>query len=138
MKKFGLSMVLLLMLPLMATACGIGEQTADGYHNASVQHAYEHWQQGDRSPIPFIMLDVRSAEEYAAGHIKGATLIPIQVLADHLAEVPKNRQVYVYCHSGTRSARASKMLAQHGFTNIENVVGGMVAWKDAGYPVEVK
>jgi len=42
----------------------------------------------------------------------------------------------VYCHSGTRSARASKLLAKHGFTNIENVVGGIEAWKDAGYPVE--
>ncbi|MDX8413049.1 MAG: rhodanese-like domain-containing protein [Mariprofundales bacterium] len=138
MKKFGLSIALLLMLPLMATACGLGEQTADGYENASVQHAYEHWQQGERSPIPFIMLDVRTPEEYAAGHIKGAVLIPIQVLADRLSEVPKNRQVYLYCHSGTRSARAATMLAQHGFTNIENVVGGIEAWKDAGYPVEVQ
>jgi len=81
------------------------------------------------------MLDVRTPEEYAEGHIKGATLIPVQVLAERLAEVPKNKQVYVYCHSGVRSARASKMLAKHGFSNIENVVGGIVAWKKAGYPV---
>ncbi|PCI43974.1 MAG: hydrolase [Proteobacteria bacterium] len=135
MKKLSLSVIALFMLPFMATACGVGEQTAEGYENTPVKHAYEHWQQGKASPIPFIMLDVRTAEEYAEGHIKGATLIPVQVLAERLAEVPKNKQVYVYCHSGTRSARASKMLAKNGFTNIENVMGGIVAWKKAGYPV---
>jgi len=135
MKKLSLSMMALFMLPFMATACGVGEQTAEGYENAPIQHAYEHWQQGKISPIPFVMLDVRTAEEYAEGHIKGAVLIPVQVLAERLAEVPKNKQVYVYCHSGTRSARAAKMLAKNGFTNIENVMGGIVAWKKAGYPV---
>jgi len=135
MRKLSLSIMALLMLPFMATACGVGEQTPEGYENAPIQHAYEHWQQGDQSPIPFMMLDVRTPEEYAEGHIKGATLIPVQVLAERLAEVPKNKQVYVYCHSGTRSARASKLLAKYGFTNIENVVGGIEAWKHAGYPV---
>ncbi|MDQ6957117.1 MAG: rhodanese-like domain-containing protein [Mariprofundaceae bacterium] len=122
-------------MPVLATACGVGEQTAEGYENAPIQHAYQHWQQGKNSPIPFIMLDVRTADEYAEGHIKGAILIPVQVLETRLAEVPKNKQVYVYCHSGTRSARAATMLAKHGFTNIENVVGGIEAWKGAGYPV---
>jgi len=124
-----------MLLPLLATACGVGEQTPEGYENAPIQHAYEHWQQGAQSPIPFIMLDVRTAEEYAEGHIKGAVLIPVQVLETRLSEVPKDKQVYVYCHSGVRSARASKMLIKHGFTNIENVVGGIEAWKHAGYPV---
>ncbi len=135
MKRLSLSIMALLMLPVMAMACGIGEQTADGYENAPIQHAYKHWKQGKASPIPFIMLDVRTPEEYAEGHIQGARLIPVQVLAEHLAEVPKNKQVYVYCHSGKRSARASSMLAKHGFTNIENVMGGIEAWKKAGYPV---
>jgi len=135
MKKMIASVVMLVMLPVLATACGVGEQTAEGYENAPIQHAYQHWQQGKNSPIPFIMLDVRTAEEYAQGHIKGAILIPVQVLETRLAEVPKNKQVYVYCHSGTRSARAATMLAKHGFSNIENVVGGIEAWKGAGYPV---
>ena len=65
-----------------------------------------------------------------------AMTIPIQVLAKRLAEVPHDKQVYVYCHSGARSARASALLAEKGFTNIENITGGITAWKDAGYPVE--
>lgn len=136
MKRLTVSLIAFLMLPLMATACGVGEQTPEGYENAPIAHAYQHWQQGAASPIPFVMLDVRTVEEYNEGHIKGAVLIPVQVLAERLAEVPKNKQVYIYCHSGVRSARASKLLAKHGFTNIENVVGGFEAWKAAGYPVE--
>ncbi|MDQ6994219.1 MAG: rhodanese-like domain-containing protein [Mariprofundaceae bacterium] len=129
-------MLALFMFPLLATACGVGPQTADGYEDAPITHAYQHWQQGKTSSIPFMFLDVRTPEEYAQGHIKGAVLIPVQTLSEHLAEIPKNKQVYVYCHSGVRSAHASKMLAQHGFTNIENVVGGIVAWKKSSYPVE--
>lgn len=124
-----------LMVSMMVYGCGMGEKSAGGYENASVTDIHEHWQQGTASPNPFMLLDVRTPEEYAAGHIPGATLIPVQDLAEHLAEVPRDKQVYIYCHSGKRSARASKLLAEHGYTNIENIVGGIEAWKDAGYPV---
>ncbi len=133
--KQGMLLALMLAAPLWAAACGIGEQTPEGYENVPVAHVYQHWKQGDASPIPFMLLDVRTPEEYAAGHIKGAKLIPVQQLAAHLDEVPKDRQVYVYCHSGRRSARAAKLLAAHGFTRVENMLGGIVAWKEAGYPV---
>lgn len=135
-KRWMVATVMLITLPLVATACGFGEQTADGYENASIAHTHDHWQQGAASPIPFMLLDVRTPEEYAAGHIKGAKLIPLQALADHLRDVPHDKQVYVYCQSGGRSARAAKFLAQHGYKNIENVKGGIEAWKAAGYPVE--
>lgn len=135
MKKLISGTLALLMIPFMATACGVGEQSPDGYENAPVSHAHEHWQQGAASPIPFQFIDVRTVEEFKQGHIQGARLIPVDVLADHLADVPKDKQVYVYCHSGTRSARAAKLLADKGFKNIENVVGGIEAWKSAGYEV---
>ncbi|HXH73234.1 MAG TPA: rhodanese-like domain-containing protein [Mariprofundaceae bacterium] len=123
-------------LPLSAAACGMGERTPAGYENATLTHAHDHWQQGANAPIPFLFLDVRTPEEYAAGHIPGAKLIPLPELPHRLNEVPKDRQVYVYCHSGKRSARAATLLGGQGFTNIENVVGGIVAWQGAGYPVE--
>ncbi|OIO70214.1 MAG: rhodanese-like domain-containing protein [Zetaproteobacteria bacterium CG12_big_fil_rev_8_21_14_0_65_55_1124] len=135
MKRVLLSMTLIAALPLMAAACGMGEQTPDGYENAPISHVHEHVVMGEASPIPFILLDVRTPEEYAEGHIQGAILIPLQVLAERLAEVPKDKQVYVYCHSGRRSAMASKLLTEHGYTRIENVMGGITAWKDAGYEV---
>ncbi|MDQ6986524.1 MAG: rhodanese-like domain-containing protein [Mariprofundaceae bacterium] len=136
MKRLLIVAAIVIALPLAGTACGFGEQTTDAYENVSVAHVHEHWQQGDAAKIPFILLDVRTPEEYAEGHIAGAKLIPVQVLAEHLNDVPKDKQVYVYCHSGKRSARASKLLSGHGFKNIENIEGGIVAWKKAGYPVE--
>ncbi|PIW49616.1 MAG: rhodanese-like domain-containing protein [Zetaproteobacteria bacterium CG12_big_fil_rev_8_21_14_0_65_54_13] len=136
MKRIIWTMAALIMMPVMVSACGMGEQTPEGYENATVAHTHEHWQQGVASPVPFMLLDVRTQEEYAEGHIAGAILIPVQVLAERLSEVPHDKQVYVYCHSGARSARASTLLARKGYTNIENMMGGIVAWKAAGYPVE--
>ena len=138
MKKAWYYIALIMALSISATAlaCDLTEKTADGYENASVAHAFQHWQQGDKSPIPFAMLDVRTPEEYAEGHIPGAVLIPVQELEQRLGEVPKDRQVYVYCRSGVRSVQASKILAGAGFTHIENVEGGIKAWQAAGFPIE--
>lgn len=123
------------MIASSALACGLSEKV-DGYENTDIQHTLKHWKAGDQSPVPFMLLDVRTAEEYANGHIKGALLIPVQELQQRISEVPKDKQVYIYCHSGGRSVRASNMLVKAGYTRIENVQGGFMAWKDAGYPVE--
>lgn len=135
MKHFMLTIALITAMPLMAMACGIGETSADGYENAPVAHVHEHVLMGEASPIPFVVIDVRTVEEYKAGHIRGAILIPVDMLDKHFADIPKDKQVYVYCHSGRRSARAAKMLTEQGFTRIENMQGGIEAWKDAGYEV---
>jgi len=128
--------VALLFVPIAGWGCGTGEMAPAGYENASVAHAYDHWRQGAASPIPFVFIDVRTPEEYAAGHIPGAKLIPLAELEARLSEVPRDRQVYLYCRSGRRSAKAAELLAKHGYTNIENIAGGILAWKAAGYPIE--
>ncbi|HKI59671.1 MAG TPA: rhodanese-like domain-containing protein, partial [Mariprofundaceae bacterium] len=75
MKKIlNVSMLLIAMLfTANASACGMGEQM-DGYENATVKHAHDHWQAGSNSPIPFLFLDVRTTEEYAEGHVDGSIL----------------------------------------------------------------
>jgi len=127
--------VTMLCVPMTVSACGDGEMTADGYENISLAHAHEHWQEGATSPIPFAILDVRSEEEFADGHIAGAINIPVQVLASRLADVPKNKRLYVHCEAGVRSARAAKILIDAGIGNIEHIPAGMRGWRDAGYPV---
>jgi len=124
-----------LLFAATASACDLTEKTAEGYENATVTHAYQHWSQGDGSPIPFVVLDVRTPEEFAEGHIAGAKLIPVKELENRLAEVPNDRQVYVYCRSGVRSVQASEILASAGYTHIENIEGGIKAWQASGYPV---
>ncbi|ATX79469.1 Rhodanese-related sulfurtransferase [Mariprofundus aestuarium] len=134
-KRVWLIMVALLVMPMTAAACGMGEKVAEGYENTEVKHAYQHWNQGDSSAVPFVFIDVRTPEEYAEGHVENAKLIPVQELVERINEVPKDKQVYVYCRSGKRSAQAATILAKAGYINIENVLGGITAWKDATYPV---
>ena len=74
------------------------------------------------------LLDVRSPEEYAGGHLPGAVNIPVQELERRLAEVgPVDHELIVYCRSGHRSTRATELLRQHGFTKVHNL-GPMTAW----------
>ena len=82
------------------------------------------------------MLDVREPDEYDAGHIPGITLIPMGEVADRLSEIPTDREVIVTCRTGNRSAQVVDFLRQQGFTNVHNMEGGIVAWQEAGYPVE--
>ncbi len=134
--RIALTLLLSTSLPFMAVACGTGEQTDSGYENTTIEHAHQHWQQGKASPVPFMFLDVRTPGEYAEGHIPGARLIPVRELANRMSEVSKDKRVYVYCESGGRSSRAAKMLANAGFTNIENIPASMAGWRKAGYPLE--
>lgn len=83
-----------------------------------------------------VMLDVREQNEYDAGHIPGVTLIPLSEVANRLSEIPTDKTVIVTCHSGNRSSQVSEFLRQNGYKNIHNMKGGIVAWENAGLPVE--
>ena len=81
------------------------------------------------------LIDVREAWEYDEEHIDGALLIPLAELPDRLAEVPTDRDVYLHCRTGGRSARAVDYLHAHGIPRAINVLGGIEAWTEAGLPV---
>ena len=83
-----------------------------------------------------MLIDVREPDEYQAGHIPGAVLIPLRDLPNHLNEIPKDKTVVAVCHSGNRSAKATDFLRQTGFDNVHNMQGGMVAWEQAGYEIQ--
>ena len=84
-----------------------------------------------------IVLDVRTASEYADGHLEGAMLID-QGQSDFMekakAALPKDRKIAVYCRSGRRSANAAGKLAAEGYLCV-NLKGGIIAWKEAGKAV---
>ncbi len=73
------------------------------------------------------LLDVRTTEEFAAGHIPGAINIPVQQLADRKDEIDRNAPVVVYCRSGMRSKRAAALLGEAGFQNVHDL-GAMSRW----------
>ena len=84
-----------------------------------------------------ILLDVRTADEYAEGHIEGAILID-QKQSDFMEKakdtLPIDKTIAVYCRSGRRSANAADKLADIGYKCV-NLKGGIIAWKEAGMPV---
>ena len=80
------------------------------------------------------VIDVRSPQEWAGGHIAGALHIPVDDIQKRLSEVPRDgRKLFVICAGGGRSQAAAAFLANRGYLNIHNVEGGMNSWKG---PVE--
>jgi rhodanese-related sulfurtransferase len=82
-----------------------------------------------------VLLDVRTPQEWEAGHAPGSVWIPMDEVAARQSEVPADRDVVVICRSGARSARITGVLAAAG-RDAWNVAGGLQAWAAAGYPVE--
>jgi len=80
------------------------------------------------------LLDVREDDEWGAGHVPGATHIPLGQLGARTAELPQDQQIYVICRSGMRSARATQALNGAGWQAL-NVAGGMHDWATAGRPM---
>jgi len=85
-----------------------------------------------------LLLDVRDAKEYAAGHLPNAVNVPLSELPGRGSEFAKllSRPVIAYCERGQRSRAAGAPLAKLGFADIYQLTGGFRAWKDAGLPVE--
>lgn len=79
---------------------------------------------------PVFILDVRQQDEYDAGHIDRAVLIPLNALPDRFGELPKDRLIVVYCRSGARSARAVGFLRTQGFANAFSLAGGFAGWTE--------
>lgn len=76
-----------------------------------------------------MVLDVRTSAEYASGHIPRSRLIPLDELEDRLGELPsRETPILVTCAAGGRSASACAILADHGYTRLLNLAGGMHAW----------
>lgn len=83
------------------------------------------------------LLDVREPDEWQAGHIAGSQHIPLGQLRDRLTEVPTGRTILAVCRHGNRSEAAARGLRTLGFS-VENLEGGVTAWKWAGLPLEAE
>jgi rhodanese-related sulfurtransferase len=84
-----------------------------------------------------VVLDVRTAGEFASGHIENAINIDVESsdFDSKIAKLDKNVEYAVYCHSGRRSGIATEKMAKSGFTKISNLDGGIQAWQAAGFPL---
>ncbi len=81
-----------------------------------------------------VVVDVREPEEYTAGHVPGAVLMPLATVPLRHAELPHGRTVYLVCQTGGRSFTAATWLAQQGY-DVRNVSGGTSDWLASGFEV---
>jgi len=83
-----------------------------------------------------VALDVRTPTEREAKSVAGSVSIPLSQLLDRLGELPKDRPLVVFCAGGYRSSIAASILANHGFSHVSEIAGGVAAWEAAHLPVE--
>jgi rhodanese-related sulfurtransferase len=82
-----------------------------------------------------LLVDVRTRAEVAAGAIPGAMELPMHLIPLRLSELPKDRDLVLYCRSGARSYQACAHLLDQGFPRVVNLRGGIVAWARHGFPI---
>ena len=114
----------MLFLPVMQGAATAGLSPQQAVHMINREKAQ--------------VIDVCSAEEYAAGHLIGARHVPLDQLEQQLASVAKNKSqpLILVCASGLRSKRAVAVAKKLGYEQAHSLTGGLKAWKEANLPVE--
>ncbi len=124
MKKL-IPLLAVLAALLVFASCAPKAPVAE-YHKNTAEQAKERLDSGDE----LILLDVRTQEEFDAGHIDGAILLPNETIID--SEQPDilpdlDAEILIYCRSGNRSAQAAKKLVAQGYTNVYDF-GGIIDW----------
>ena len=120
-------LVFLLLAVMMLTACGQDKENDQGavYVNITAEEAKQIMD----SEEGYIILDVRTQEEYDQGHIPGAIVISHDEIVEKAEEVltDKDQLILIYCRSGRRSKIAAEALVELGYTNIKEF-GGIIDW----------
>ena len=98
-----------------------------GYKNIGPEELNDKMRTGGE----FVLLDVRTPQEHAGQAIEGSTLIPLQELGSRLNELPKDKEIVVYCRVGNRSAFAASQLVGLGY-DVKNLEGGILQWNMSG------
>ena len=120
-------LIFLLLAVMMLTACGQDKENDQGavYVNITAEEAKQIMDTEEG----YIILDVRTQEEYDEGHIPGAIVISHEEIGEKAEDVltDKNQLILVYCRSGRRSKIAAEALVELGYTNIKEF-GGIIDW----------
>ena len=116
----------ILLLALMLTGCAVAGNQTDSYRRISMDEAVAMMEQESG----YIILDVRTPEEFAEKHIPNAINVPNETIGTgEISQLPdKNQLIMVYCRSGRRSKEAAEKLVKLGYTNIVEF-GGITDWK---------
>ena len=135
LKNFvALALSVSLVIGVALTGGCVRDETAT-IEDITPQEAFTLIQNNQDNP-DFVIIDVRTPEEFGAGHIENATNINFnsETFRDTLNTLDKNKTYLIYCRSGGRSGSALDIMAELDFTEVYNVLGGINQWEAAGLP----
>ena len=128
-----LLLVVILLIGGMLTGCAgavaIDAQTATSQLISPVEYVTDF-----DDPASHLLIDVRTPEEFASGHIDGSVNIPVEEMPGRLDEIPGDAPIAVYCRSGNRSASAARILIEAGYAPVYDL-GGIQDWVAEGLPI---
>ena len=145
MHKFlrGLAVLLVTLTTLTACQTEPPQEQASGSQNQAEKSSIRSVKTAEAKAVMDEMagvtvLDVRTANEFAGGHIPGATLVDFygDDFTSTLEGYDKQKRYLVYCASGGRSSETLLKMKKMGFQNVLNLEGGFMAWKQEGYPIQ--
>ncbi len=119
--------IISVILILVLVFCGCGEKEMKNTYEQITQEEAKRLMETETD---YVLLDTRTDEEFAEGHIEGAVMIPEYEILDRAeTEIPdKDKLILVYCRSGRRSKIASMLLVELGYTNVKEF-GGIIDWQ---------
>ena len=141
-------LVLVLALVLVAAGCGDSSESSAAQPSGPTDQADAQLTtvSADEAAVVLedppegtVVLDVRTPEEFAEGHLDGAVMLDFYEpdFADQLARLDANTPYVLYCRSGNRSGETLTLMGQMGFTDVTEIDGGVIAWQQAGLPITV-
>ena len=107
------------------------------YRNIKEVEAPELAQRLEKQPKDIHVIDVREMNEFSAGTMPGAKAMPMASIPVRLNELEQDKELFVICRSGARSAQVCQFLQQQGFENVFNLRGGLMSWSRNGLPIEL-
>lgn len=117
----------------MKTAHDLVVQAKSGIREVSLDDAEQAIRDAD------LLLDVREADEFAAGHLPGAILVPRGLLEFRLSSTPamepRDLKIVLYCKTSGRAALAARAMQEMGYLNVQSIAGGFDAWAAAAKPI---
>jgi len=137
MKKWLLLFLVTLVIGVMPISGCVSQETpAQIIEDITPQEAFALIQDNQNNP-DFVIIDVRTPEEFAEGHIENAINLDYysETFRDELNKLARSKTYLIYCRSGKRSSNALNIMGELGFREAYNVLGGIIEWKAEGLPI---
>ena len=135
-RRFAIIFALLLITPLVYGYTGQTGSSNQILEDIGIQEAFELIQSNQGNP-DFVIVDIRTPEEFNEGHIEGAVNVDFyaETFREDLDKFDKSKTYFIYCRSGNRSGRAMPIMKDLGFKEVYNLSVGIKEWVAEGLPV---